>query len=314
VRNSGKIFPDNRDKSSALTAIYLVALVAIGIIACSSKTSDETQAAAQPAVIQGDPIDSPAAVSTPPNETQNAQTPGEMPAQSLRAATTKEAGPNPVERNLAAMASPRAAQVPSTASKTAPSPSTQPEENSSPAEKPGEEAPEAESSPASAPAVVTPAPEAASASPTPGSSNNSGYQRITLGLLGSFRYEYPDPTYLESEEDPSKLKLKDQFPPNIKALHGKKISIMGYIMPIDVDEEWRVKTFTLVRDQMVCCFGNVPEINEWVYVRLKTPQRADQLIDVPVIVFGTLEVGEEISSGALANVYRVEADRVSTNY
>jgi hypothetical protein len=65
---------------------------------------------------------------------------------------------------------------------------------------------------------------------------------------------------------------------------------------------------------MVCCFGNVPEINEWVYVRLKAPQRADQLIDVPVIVFGTLEVGEEIKFGTLANVYRIEADRVSTNY
>jgi hypothetical protein len=308
------IVESSRDKHFALVATTLCLLAVFSHLACSISSSEQKQSTQQIEAIQGDPIDAPAAVSTPRNEPQDAKKSGELPAQRLHAATEKNAGPESVAPNLAAIPSTPATLIASTSTKTAPAESVLPEKSLTPAGKEEDERPPAELLAAPAQAAVTPAPEAAGAPAAPGSNNNSGYQRITLGLLGNFRYEYPDPIYLESEQDPSKLKLKDQFPPNIKALHGEKVSIMGYIMPIDVDEQWRVKTFTLVRDQMVCCFGNVPEINEWVYVRLKAPQRADQLIDVPVIVFGTLEVGEEIKFGTLANVYRIEADRVSTNY
>jgi hypothetical protein len=312
MRNIRETLSEYLEKYSNQTVTCLLVLYALGCTACSTRTSDETQAAQQTTVIQGDAIDAPAVVSAPQNVARETQQPESLPAQNSSAAAKSVAGPKPSGSNSGVMPSSSVTAVAAGVTATSSSPST--EKISSPAATPEDKIPAVKSLPAAASPAATPAAQAATSPATPAASNNSEYQRITLGLLGSFRYEYPDPTYLESEKDPAQLKLKDQFPPNIKALHGKKISIMGYIMPIDVDEEWRVKTLTLVRDQMVCCFGNVPEINEWVYVRLKTPQRADQMIDVPVIVFGTLEVGEEIQSGTLANVYRVEADRVSTNY
>jgi hypothetical protein len=284
------------------------------ITACATPPSEAEQAVQQATAVQGDPIDAPPASPTTSTNSENTRKPEEQAARNLSASAQNLSGQKSEKRKPVAMPSSQPFETSSNTTEAVLSQTPATGKEISPATTPEEQDPAAEKLAAVASPVETPVADAVSPPPAPGSSNNSGYQRITLGLLGSFRYEYPDPTYLESEEDPSKLKLKDQFPPNIKALHGKKISIMGYIMPIDVDEEWRVKTFTLVRDQMVCCFGNVPEINEWVYVRLKTPQRADQLIDVPVIVFGTLAVGEEIKFGTLANVYRVEADRVSTNY
>jgi hypothetical protein len=140
------------------------------------------------------------------------------------------------------------------------------------------------------------------------------YRPLALDFLSSFRYEHPDPAYLESVEDPALLKLKDQFPPQIKALHGQKVAVQGYIIPIGVDDEWRLKSFLLVKDQTVCCYGRVPAENEKIYVRLGTPQRTEFFIDVPVTVFGTLEVGEEIKYGTLASLYRIQADRLRCDY
>lgn len=302
MKHKRGITKGRRKKYFMLVAAFLFFLAVFGFISCSTSSPEQEQTAQQTTVIQGDAIDAPASASAAPGHSNAEQKPEALTAENLYASAQNTIGKKPAELNPEATPSSPAAAVSSAASKGGTAQSPAPEENLNAAAKPA----------AATPAATALSPEAASAAPV--SNKHSEYQRITLGLLGSFRYEYPDPTYLESEEDPSKLKLKDQFPPNLKALHGKKVSIMGYIMPIDVDEEWRVKTLTLVRDQMVCCFGNVPEINEWVYVRLKTPQRADQLIDVPVIVFGTLEVGEEIKFGTLANVYRIEADRVSTNY
>lgn len=284
----------------------------VGFNACSTSQSEQKQAAPPAAEIQGDAIDAPAAAATAQSEGAGEQKPHELPAQNFYAPDARSIEKEPEGLNGGAAPAPPA---PANVSNAEPeNDSRAPEKRSSDAAALNTAglAAAATSTPENAGATTTPAPEAANAASP--ADNHSEYQRITLGLLGSFRYEYPDPVYLESEQDPAKLKLKDQFPPNIKALHGRKVSIMGYIMPIDVDEQWRVKTFTLVRDQMVCCFGNVPEINEWVYVSLKTPQHADELIDVPVVVFGTLEVGEEIKFGTLANVYRLAADRVSTDY
>ncbi|MGH7491897.1 MAG: DUF3299 domain-containing protein [bacterium] len=314
MQNARKGIRSYRAEYLKITAAPLFTWFFLIISACSTSQSEKEQALHQATAVQGDAIDAPPASSTASTNSEKTRKPEELSAPNLYAAAENIAGQKPNEQNPVAVPSSQAAKTPSSTAETVLAQSPASGKQSSAAVTPEKENPAAESPAAMASPTVARAAGAASPPSVPGSSYNSGYQRITLGLLGSFRYEYPDPTYIESEEDPSKLKLKDQFPPNIKALHGKKISIMGYIMPIDVDEEWRVKTFTLVRDQMVCCFGNVPEINEWVYVRLNTPQRADQLIDVPVIVFGTLEVGEEIKFGTLANVYRVEADRVSTNY
>ena len=287
MKHIRRVLQRKRDKYFMLVAASFFIFFVLSFAACSTSQSEQNQSAAPATAIQGDAIDAPASAAVAPVSSNPEQKPKASSTENLEVATKNNSGAS--------------SPAPAAASKTSPSPSPAPAKNATVAATPAADQ--------SAATATAPAANAA-----PEGDNHSAYQRVTLGLLGSFRYEYPDPVYLESEEDPSRLKLKDQIPPNIKALHGKRISIMGYIMPIDVDEEWRVKTFTLVRDQMVCCFGNVPEINEWVYVRLKTPQRADQLIDVPVIVFGRLEVGEEIRQGTLANLYRVEADRVSTNY
>lgn len=160
-----------------------------------------------------------------------------------------------------------------------------------------------------APLVSTaPVPQALSAAETPFDKNE--YQRVTLDFLGSFKYEHPEPAYLESVEDPALLKLKDQFPAKIRALHGKKVAVRGYVVPVSADEQWHLKSFVLVKSRLECCYGNAPQPNECIDVRMLVSKYGEEVIDIPVTVYGTLEVGEEIKYGTLLGLYRLNAVKI----
>ena len=53
-----------------------------------------------------------------------------------------------------------------------------------------------------------------------------------------------------------------------------------------------------------CCFGGVPDVNQTIVVRLP-PERAFDYTAAPVLVTGTLEVGEEREGKFVASLYRL---------
>lgn len=54
------------------------------------------------------------------------------------------------------------------------------------------------------------------------------------------------------------------FPPQVQALDGKPISIEGYIVPLEFEDD-RVSAFMLLRDNLECCVGGAPEWGHWLY-------------------------------------------------
>ena len=71
-----------------------------------------------------------------------------------------------------------------------------------------------------------------------------------------------------------------------------------------------VVEFVLVRNQNACCFGIVPAMNEWIHIKMEKEQVAPYAIDIPITVFGKLEVGESYENDLLMSIYRMQGKRV----
>jgi hypothetical protein len=70
-----------------------------------------------------------------------------------------------------------------------------------------------------------------------------------------------------------------------------------------------VTEFLLLKNQMGCCFGISPGINEWIDVRT-SGKGVNPLMDDLLTVYGTLHVGEVRENGYLTGIYRLDCERV----
>jgi hypothetical protein len=168
----------------------------------------------------------------------------------------------------------------------------------------------------SQPAGATPGTSTAvSTSTIPAKQADGDFMNVTFDTLSSYYYEIPDVVDTtkpaEKADDAGITKRpKDQIPAPVRALNGKKVSIQGFMIPIKLDKG-ATKNFLIVKDRSVCCFGRVPRMNEWVSVKMNGDKTTKFIGDQPVTIFGTLEVGEEIVSGEVMSIYRLNADDVA---
>ena len=144
----------------------------------------------------------------------------------------------------------------------------------------------------------------ATAATAPAPKADDGYPTVTFNTLGSFYYEIPNLDKARKE------KPKEQIPQPIKNLNGKKVAVQGFMVPVKL-EKGATKSFLLVKDQSLCCFGRIPRMNEWVSVKMTGDKAAKFIGDQPVTVCGKIEVGEEIDQGEVLSIYRIEADDVA---
>ena len=98
------------------------------------------------------------------------------------------------------------------------------------------------------------------------------------------------------------------IPASIRALDGTEVAIRGFMLPLKIDGGL-VREFLLMRDQSMCCFGVVPNLNDWVSVKMPAPG-VKAIMDQPVIIFGRLEVGEIYDHGMLSSIYRMEGEEL----
>jgi hypothetical protein len=140
-------------------------------------------------------------------------------------------------------------------------------------------------------------------------SHDGKHIKVTFGALSSYEYEVADPAKLRDAKDPSKL-LGDQIPAKIRDLEGKGVLIVGFMVPIDVDRRGNVTSFALTQNQSFCCYGIPPGLTELVVVDMAEGKSAPYSYDVPVAVYGTMTVGEEIDDGYILSLYRIVSDEV----
>ena len=89
--------------------------------------------------------------------------------------------------------------------------------------------------------------------------------------------------------------------------NGKKAVVTGFMIPVKM-EKGLVTEFLLMRNTMACCYGAVPNMNEWVIVKMK--KGVAPLMDVPVAFYGELKVGAMFENGYMTGLYELEGERM----
>ena len=145
-------------------------------------------------------------------------------------------------------------------------------------------------------------PDAAPAAPQV----ENGYLKLGFEQLASYTFNPPP---FDPAADPKAVPPtgEEQIPPAVKAWNGKKAVITGYMVPVKM-EKGLVTEFLLMRNTMACCFGTVPNLNEWVVVRMK--KGVAPLMDVPVAFFGQLKVGAMFENGYMTGLYELDAEKM----
>ena len=136
------------------------------------------------------------------------------------------------------------------------------------------------------------------------------YLRVPFSFLGDYWLDEPDWRQLADPEYIASLSYDTEIPDEVKQIDGKKVAIMGFMLPIDVDKG-KVKRFLLLKSTMSCCFGVAPRINEVVYVESSKKQKIQTVMDTPITVFGKLSIGQQFREDLmLMGVYQLELDEV----
>ena len=133
-----------------------------------------------------------------------------------------------------------------------------------------------------------------------------GYLQLGFDRLAGFRFVAPpyDPV-----ADPGGILPtgEEQIPAEVKSWNGKQAIVAGFMLPVKM-EGGLVTELLLMRDQMMCCYGIIPNMNDWVVVRLKKGVRP--LLDVPVSFYGDFQVGAMFEHGYLVGIYQLDADKM----
>lgn len=138
------------------------------------------------------------------------------------------------------------------------------------------------------------------------------YESLTFNTLTSYRIREPNWARLDDPDYVAALNLDEEIPPQIRALNGSKIEIEGFMLPLDGEFD-NVRTFVLLKDQMACCFGAIPLLNEWVYVEVPQKKKIRSYQDVPISLRGTLHVGAKFEGDILVGIYHLELDRLKAD-
>jgi hypothetical protein len=111
-----------------------------------------------------------------------------------------------------------------------------------------------------------------------------GFEEVPWALLSSFEYEEFAP-----------------IPAAIKAKNGKLVGLTGYMITLQETES--IHEFLLVESVWTCCFGVAPDVHQVVVVTKEGS--GIEYTTEPLLLLGTLEVGEETEDGFVTSIYRL---------
>ncbi len=134
----------------------------------------------------------------------------------------------------------------------------------------------------------------------------NGYLRLGFDRLGGYKFIAPafDPAADPKTPPPTG---EEQIPAEVKAWNGKKAIVTGFMLPTKM-ANGLVTEFLLVKDPMMCCYGVVPAMNEWVVVHMA--KGVKPLMDVPISFYGELKVGAMFDNGYMTGVYLLDGEKM----
>jgi hypothetical protein len=136
-----------------------------------------------------------------------------------------------------------------------------------------------------------------------------GQDVYALGFdrLAAFEYELVDAATGATEEEIEASRKRDQIPAWIRLYDKQRIALTGYMLPLQVQDGLTTKLI-MMRDITTCCFGNVPNMNEFVIVTMKSGG-IKAIQDVPVVLTGVFKIAEQYEGGYLTSIFQLEGEK-----
>ena len=136
-----------------------------------------------------------------------------------------------------------------------------------------------------------------------------GHLEVGFDFLGGYAFQLTkEQAAAFAANDTSALSaVNAQIPELVRKLDGQKVVVRGFMLPMKMEGTLTTE-FLLVANSMLCCYGVVPPMNQWLTVKMTKGGLPPQQ-DVPIEIFGTLRVQPRIENGALAAIYHLDATR-----
>ena len=136
-----------------------------------------------------------------------------------------------------------------------------------------------------------------------------GQEMFVVGFdrLSAFEYTIVDAGTGASREEIEKARKRDQVPAWIRFYQDKRVVLTGYLMPLQI-ENGRAKKFVLMKDINTCCYGAVPNMNDYVVVTMKG-EAVPAVQDVPVELIGTLHIEEKYDNGYVTSLFTLDGEK-----
>lgn len=154
-------------------------------------------------------------------------------------------------------------------------------------------------------ATISPAAAEASA-PAAAPGVEDGYLVLGFDQLASYTFT-PPPFNPDADPKATPPGGEEQIPAKVKEWNGKKAIVTGFMLPVKMDNGL-VTEFLLVKDAMMCCYGTVPNMNEWVVVKMG--KGVKPLMDVPISFHGQLKVGAMFENGYMTGIYALDGEKM----
>ncbi|HMD60954.1 MAG TPA: DUF3299 domain-containing protein [Opitutaceae bacterium] len=133
-----------------------------------------------------------------------------------------------------------------------------------------------------------------------------GYLKLGFDLLSGYKFIAPEYDPLANPKAPPPTG-EDQIPATVKSWNGKKAIVTGFMLPTKLENgSGKAIEFLLMANQMACCYGTVPNMNDWVIVKI--PKGVPITQDVPISFRGTFRVSATFESGYMTGIYALDAE------
>lgn len=136
-----------------------------------------------------------------------------------------------------------------------------------------------------------------------------GHLRVGFDVLAGYTFQMAkeDAVVAQAGEPAVAAKALGQIPEIVRKLDGQKVLLTGFMLPMKMEGPLATE-FLLVANSMLCCYGVVPDMNQWVVVKMAKGGVKPQQ-DTPMQFFGTLRVQPRFDVGALSAIYHLDAER-----
>jgi hypothetical protein len=131
---------------------------------------------------------------------------------------------------------------------------------------------------------------------------------VGFDKLAAFEYTIVDSATGATPEEIEQAKQRDQVPAWVRVYQNQRVALTGYMLPLQV-ANGLAKKLIMMRDVTTCCYGNVPNMNEYVVVTMQG-EGVKAVQDVPVVLVGTLRISETYENGYIVSLYQMDGEKL----